>query len=146
MEGLGEISKFLEQGDLHLTPRERKKHRPDLTTLIEDQQINSYNRFLGSFKGIRDGVEHLHSELTHLNSICDSMAKNLWASKHSSKNLIDEIAKLESERRKLVVERNLAQAYLNAFQLSPEDSKILRSTESSAPVLSEDFFKVHMQR
>jgi hypothetical protein len=127
---------------LQLTPRERKKRRPDLGTLIEEQKLKSYKTFLSSFKELKDGVDTLHGELSQLNGICESMSNNLWASKQSSRNLIDEIAKLEGERRKLEVERDLAQAYLNAFQLDAEDLKTLRGTESSAPMLSEEFFKV----
>jgi len=142
VEGLAELSKVNRPNELQLTPRERKKHRPDLLSLIEEQKIASYKNFLGSFKELKEGVDTLHGELTELNGICESMSNNLWKSKQSSRNLIDEIAKLEGERQKLEVERNLAHAYLNAFQLDAEDLKCLRGTESSAPVLSEEFFKV----
>ena len=70
------------------------------------------------------------------------MVQNLTASKQNSRNLIDEIAKLEAERKKLCRERDLAQAYLNAFQLTPDDLKILRSTDSSVGVLPAEFFEV----
>lgn len=142
MEGLAQLSNCGSKDELHISPIDRKKRRPDLKTMIEDQQIAYYKQFLGSMTDIRDGVEHLHSELSQLNDICESMSQNLRASKQSSRNLIDEISKLESERKKLMVEKNLAQAYLNAFQLSGEDLKILRNTDSSAPVLNEEFFKV----
>lgn len=139
---MSQLSNCASKEDLHLSPISRKKRRPDLKTLIENQQILYYKQFLGSITEIRDGVEHLHSNLSDLNEICESMSTNLRASKQSSRNLIDEISKLESERKKLMVEKNLAQAYLNAFQLSGEDLKILRTTDSSTAILNEDFFKV----
>ncbi|OXA64678.1 conserved oligomeric Golgi complex subunit 6 [Folsomia candida] len=142
LDGLSQLSNCASKEDLHLSPISRKKRRPDLKTLIENQQILYYKQFLGSITEIRDGVEHLHSNLSDLNEICESMSTNLRASKQSSRNLIDEISKLESERKKLMVEKNLAQAYLNAFQLSGEDLKILRTTDSSTAILNEDFFKV----
>lgn len=142
MDGLEELSKVCDNDELEISPKNRKLRNPDLKTLIQKQHIASYRKFLGDFKEVKDSMAGLHGELGELNQICENMANNLWVSKQNSRNLIDEISKLESERRKLIAERDIAQAYLNAFQLSTEDLKILRSTDISSGVLSEEFFEV----
>jgi len=146
LTALSELSRFPDQSVFNVDPRTRRiSQQPDLRSLIEKQQITSFKKFLDSFKGIKDGVKGLESELKNLHDVCDSMAKNLTASKQNSRNLIDEIAKLETERKKLVKERDLASAYRNAFQLDADDVKILRTTESSADLLSPGFFAVRQE-
>ena len=82
-------------------------------------------------------------ELTSLHETCSGMSINLAASKQNSRNLIDEIAKLETERKKLEKERVLALAYQKAFQLNAEDLKILRGSEpGSSDNLTPEFFAV----
>jgi len=110
--------------------------------MIEQQNLRRYKSFVSALGDVKNDVDELHVGLSHLNSTCDTMVKNLWESKQNSRNLIEEIAKLEAERKKLGREKQLAEAYVNAFQLNAEDLKILRSTESSADLLSQDFFDV----
>ncbi|CAG7728513.1 unnamed protein product [Allacma fusca] len=142
LQGLQALSKLPGEETLQLTPKERKIRQLDLLSHIEREQISKCKNFLESFREAKQGVNQLHQELTGLNQVCESMVENLSASKQNSRNLIDEIAKLEAERKKLCRERDLAQAYLNAFQLNGEDLKILRGTDSSADVLPEEFFAV----
>lgn len=137
-----ELSKVTQSDELEVAPKSRKIRAPDLKTLIERQHIASYRKFLADFKEVKDSMGTLHNELGELNKICGNMANNLWVSKQNSRNLIDEISKLEQERRKLIAERDIAQAYLNAFQLNADDLRILRSTDNSIGVLSEEFFEV----
>ena len=143
LTALSELSRFPDQSVFNLDPKARKiTQQPNLRALIENQQIASYKKFLNSFKEVKDGVIGLESELNALHDVCNSMAKNLTASKQNSRNLIDEIAKLETERKKLVKERDLAAAYRNAFQLDADDIRILRTTESTTDMLSPEFFTV----
>lgn len=142
MDGLDELSKIAEPEELEISAKNRKVYGPDLKVLIQKQHITSYRSFLSDFKQVKDLVGNLHGELGELNKICGNMATNLWVSKQNSRNLIDEISKLESERKKLIGERDIAQAYLNAFQLNGDDLRILRHTENSTGVLSEEFFEV----
>ncbi|CAL8131551.1 unnamed protein product [Orchesella dallaii] len=142
LDGLEELSKVAETDELIIPPKNRKTHRHDLKSLIQRQHIASYRNFLSDFKEVKDAVGTLHSELGELNKICGSMANNLWVSKQNSRNLIDEISKLESERRKLISERDIAQAYLNAFQLNTDDLRVLRGTDNQSGTLSEEFFEV----
>lgn len=142
LDGLDEISKVGQNDELHAAPKRRKLCEPDLKTLIQRQHVASYRKFLNDFQEVKHSMTQLHTEVGELNNICGNMTKTLNVSKQNSRNLIDEISKLESERRKLIAERDIAQAYLNAFQLNAEDLKMLRSTDTTSGVLSEDFFEV----
>lgn len=147
LRALAQLSKFpnhslLTPGDPRAR-RSNRNHQPSLRSMIESQQIASYKTFLESFKEIRDSVKGLESELSHLHEICDGMSSNLAASKQNSRNLIDEIAKLGAEKKKLVKERDLAIAYQNAFQLKAEELKVLRGTEhTTSQSLTPEFFSV----
>ena len=148
LTALSELSKFPNHSSFTPDPRTRRPHhQPDLRSMIESQQIASYKKFLESFKEIRDGVKGLEVELSSLHEICSGMSSNLAASKQNSRNLIDEIAKLGSEKKKLMKERDLAVAYQNAFQLNAEDLKTLRGTElASNQSLTPEFFAVRFSK
>jgi Conserved oligomeric complex COG6 len=95
---------------LALEARSQRVHRPDLTTLIENQRVSNYREVLEAFRTlVRDPVADLNGQLEALSSVNAEIERGLWESKQKSRNLIDEIGKLEGERKKLRKERDLAE-------------------------------------
>ncbi|XP_067127837.1 conserved oligomeric Golgi complex subunit 6 [Centruroides vittatus] len=132
LEALKALSTFFPENTL----RARRNLRSD----IEKRSLIVNEEFVQSFRNVKEVLDDLYTSVTEMNQCCTEMRNRLQTTKSHTHDLISQTTKLQAEGQKIQMKQEVVQAFLNTFQLKPEEVLILRGTRDGG--LNEDFFKV----
>ncbi|BFZ10927.1 hypothetical protein BsWGS_13966 [Bradybaena similaris] len=131
LEALKALSSFFTENSL----RNRRNLRSD----IEKKSLAINEEFLEAFQAVKEQLDSVYSDVQAMNECCQDMTNRLKAAKANTHHLISQTTSLHNESQKLQVKEQVAHAFLDKFQLKPEEIKILRGTRDGA--LQPEFFK-----
>ncbi|XP_041348478.1 conserved oligomeric Golgi complex subunit 6-like [Gigantopelta aegis] len=130
LEALKYLSTLLGENSL----RTRRNLRSD----IEKRSLAINEEFLSAFQSVKEQLDCVYGNVKAMNDCCQDMTSRLKAAKEQTHDLISQTTKLQTERQKLEMKVQVADAFLSKFQLKPEEIKILRGTRDGQ--LHKDFF------
>uniref|UniRef100_A0A671UH25 Conserved oligomeric Golgi complex subunit 6 n=1 Tax=Sparus aurata TaxID=8175 RepID=A0A671UH25_SPAAU len=126
LEALKALSVFFTENSL----RTRRNLRGD----IERRSLAINEEFAQIFKEVKEELESVHEDVQAMSTCCEEMTDRLKVSKEGDYNI-----RLFSLSHRLEVRAQVAQAFLDKFQLSNEEMATLRGARDAA--ITEDFFK-----
>ncbi|KAM6946221.1 conserved oligomeric Golgi complex subunit 6 [Aplochiton taeniatus] len=130
LEALKALSVFFTENSL----RTRRNLRGD----IERRSLSINEDFVLIFKGVKEELESVHEDVQAMSTCCEEMRNRLKAAKEQTQDLIVKTNKLQGENHRLEIRAQVAQAFLDKFQLSSEETSALRGSRD-API-TEAFF------
>ncbi|KAL4226096.1 Golgi transport complex subunit 6 [Mactra antiquata] len=131
LEALKALSTFFGENSL----RTRRNLRSD----IERRSLAINEEFLQTFQVVKNQLDSVYADVKAMNDCCQDMTTRLKNAKAQTHDLINQTTKLHGESQKLQMKQQVADTFLEKFQLKPDEIKSLRSTKSGA--LSQDFFQ-----
>uniref|UniRef100_A0A2C9JCY9 Conserved oligomeric Golgi complex subunit 6 n=1 Tax=Biomphalaria glabrata TaxID=6526 RepID=A0A2C9JCY9_BIOGL len=131
LEALKALSIFFTENNL----RSRRNLRSD----IEKRSLAINEEFLSAFQAVKEQLDSVYSDVQAMNECCQDMTNRLKAAKAKTHHLISQTTSLHNESQKLQLREQVANAFLEKFQLKPDEIKILRGTRDGG--LHADFFK-----
>ncbi|KAH3820573.1 hypothetical protein DPMN_122317 [Dreissena polymorpha] len=131
LEALKALSTFFNENSL----RTRRNLRSD----IERRSLAINEEFLSTFQVVKDQLDSVYSDVKAMSDCCQDMTSRLKAAKVQTHDLINQTTSLHGESQKLQMKQQVADAFLDRFQLKPEEIKSLRGAKSGS--LSQDFFQ-----
>ncbi|KAM8975926.1 conserved oligomeric Golgi complex subunit 6 [Pelodytes ibericus] len=132
LEALKALSSFFAENSL----RSRRNLRGD----IERRSLSINEEFVAIFKNVKEELESINEDVEAMSNCCQDMTSRLKAAKEQTQDLIVKTTKLQAENQRLEVRAQVANAFLDKFQLTSEEMNILRGNREGP--LTEDFFKV----
>ncbi|XP_056417957.1 conserved oligomeric Golgi complex subunit 6 [Hyla sarda] len=132
LEALRALSSFFTENSL----RSRRNLRGD----IERRSLSINEEFVAIFKNVKEELESINEDVQAMSNCCQDMTSRLKAAKEQTQDLIGKTTKLQAENQRLEIRAQVADAFLEKFQLTSEEMAILRGTHEGP--LTEDFFKV----
>ncbi|XP_071081994.1 conserved oligomeric Golgi complex subunit 6-like [Haliotis cracherodii] len=130
LEALKALSVFFSENSL----RTRRNLRSD----IEKRSLAINEEFLDAFQVVKEQLDSVYADVKGMNDCCQDMTNRLKAAKEQTHDLINQTTTLQAESQKVQMKSQVADAFLNKFQLKPEEVKILRGTRDGH--LHRDFF------
>ncbi|XP_050411932.1 conserved oligomeric Golgi complex subunit 6 [Patella vulgata] len=130
LEALKALSTIFTENNL----RSRRNLRSD----IEKRSLAINEEFLQSFQAVKEQLDSVYSDVKEMNECCQDMTNRLKAAKDQTHDLISQTTTLHAESQKLQMKSQVADAFLNKFQLKSEEAKIIRGTRDGA--LHPEFF------
>lgn len=131
LEALKALSTFFSENSL----RSRRNLRSD----IEKRSLAINEEFLTAFRAVKEQLDSVYSDVQGMNECCLDMTSRLKAAKAKTHHLISQTTSLHHESQRLQVKEQVANAFLDKFQLKPDEIKSLRGTKDGS--LHVDFFK-----
>lgn len=132
LEALKALSSFFTENSL----RSRRNLRGD----IERRSLSINEEFLAIFKNVKEELESINEDVQAMSNCCEDMTSRLKAAKEQTQDLIGKTTKLQAENHRLEIRAQVADAFLEKFQLTSDEMSILRGTHEGP--LTEEFFKV----
>ncbi|XP_073518687.1 conserved oligomeric Golgi complex subunit 6 [Phyllobates terribilis] len=132
LEALKSLSSFFTENSL----RSRRNLRGD----IERRSLSINEEFVAIFKNVKEELESINEDVQAMSNCCEDMTSRLKAAKEQTQDLIVKTTKLQAENQRLEIRAQVADAFLEKFQLASDEMNILRGTHEGP--LTEDFFKV----
>ncbi|XP_073439373.1 conserved oligomeric Golgi complex subunit 6 [Dendrobates tinctorius] len=132
LEALNSLSSFFTENSL----RSRRNLRGD----IERRSLSINEEFVTIFKNVKEELESINEDVQAMSNCCEDMTSRLKAAKEQTQDLIVKTTKLQAENQRLEIRAQVADAFLDKFQLASDEMNILRGTHEGP--LTEDFFKV----
>uniref|UniRef100_A0A8C5LY56 Conserved oligomeric Golgi complex subunit 6 n=1 Tax=Leptobrachium leishanense TaxID=445787 RepID=A0A8C5LY56_9ANUR len=132
LEALKALSTFFAENSL----RSRRNLRGD----IERRSLAINEEFVAIFKNVKEELESINEDVQAMSNCCQDMTSRLKAAKEQTQDLIVKTTKLQAENQRLEIRAQVANAFLDKFQLTSEEMNILRGNREGP--LTEDFFKV----
>ncbi|KAG9491968.1 conserved oligomeric Golgi complex subunit 6 [Eleutherodactylus coqui] len=132
LEALKALSSFFTENSL----RSRRNLRGD----IERRSLSINEEFVAIFKNVKEELESINEDVQAMSNCCLDMTGRLKAAKEQTQDLIVKTTKLQAENQRLEIRAQVADAFLEKFQLTSDEMNILRGTNEGP--LTEDFFKV----
>ncbi|XP_077340322.1 conserved oligomeric Golgi complex subunit 6 [Lithobates pipiens] len=132
LEALKSLSIFFTENSL----RSRRNLRGD----IERRSLSINEEFVAIFKKVKEELESINEDVQAMSNCCQDMTSRLKASKEQTQDLIVKTTKLQAENQRLEIRAQVANAFLEKFQLTSEEMSILRGSHEGP--LTEEFFKV----
>ncbi|XP_076448028.1 conserved oligomeric Golgi complex subunit 6-like [Babylonia areolata] len=131
LEALKALSGFFAENSL----RGRRNLRSD----IEKKSLSINEEFLSAFQAVKEQLDSVYGDVKAMNDCCTDMTNRLKAAKAQTHHLMSQTTKLHAESQTLQMKQQVADAFLEKFQLKVEEVKILRGPRDGT--LHEDFFK-----
>ncbi|OWF39301.1 conserved oligomeric Golgi complex subunit 6-like [Mizuhopecten yessoensis] len=131
LEALKALSVFFSENSL----RTRRNLRSD----IERRSLVINEDFLQVFQSVKEQLDSVYNDVKSMNECCQDMTSRLKAAKEQTHDLINQTTKLQSESQTLQVKAQVADAFLEKFQLKPEEATALRGSRDGT--LHMDFFR-----
>ncbi|XP_068121136.1 conserved oligomeric Golgi complex subunit 6 [Hyperolius riggenbachi] len=132
LEALKSLSIFFTENSL----RSRRNLRGD----IERRSLSINEEFVTIFKKVKEELESINEDVEAMSNCCQDMTSRLKAAKEQTQDLIVKTNKLQGENQRLEIRAQVANAFLEKFQLTSDEMSILRGTHEGP--LTEEFFKV----
>eukprot|EP00112_Aurelia_sp_Birch-Aquarium-sp1_P010006 Seg2159.4 transcript_id=Seg2159.4/GoldUCD/mRNA.D3Y31 product="Conserved oligomeric Golgi complex subunit 6" protein_id=Seg2159.4/GoldUCD/D3Y31 len=131
VEALKALSMFFDDNTL--------RTRRNLRSHVERRSLCTNEQFESQFRNVKEQLDSITADIKEMDSCCKEMTTRLKASKEMTSDLIDKTTKLQNERKRVEVHAKIADAFLERFQLKPEEIKVLRGSRGVS--ITEDFFK-----
>ncbi|KAK7102644.1 conserved oligomeric Golgi complex subunit 6-like [Littorina saxatilis] len=132
LEALKALSGFFSANNL----RSRRNLRSD----IEKKSLAINEEFLSAFQAVKEQLDSVYGDVQAMNDCCSDMTNRLKAAKAQTHHLMSQTTKLHAESQTLQMKEQVANAFLEKFQLKSDEIKTLRGPRDGK--LHEDFFKV----
>ncbi|XP_070537698.1 conserved oligomeric Golgi complex subunit 6-like isoform X2 [Ptychodera flava] len=131
LEALKALSTFFHENSL----RSRRNLRGD----IERRSLAINEQFAQAIQEVKEQLDSVYLDVEAMGSCCQEMTNRLKTARNQTSDLINKTTKLQTESQRLQMRAEVADAFLNRFQLTAEEVKVLRGTRDGH--LHEDFFK-----
>ncbi|XP_077987894.1 conserved oligomeric Golgi complex subunit 6-like [Glandiceps talaboti] len=131
LEALKSLSVFFHDNSL----RSRRNLRGD----IERRSLAINEQFAQAIHEVKEQLDFVCEDVESMGTCCQEMTNRLKAARNQTSDLINKTTKLQAESQRLQMRAEVADAFLNKFQLKSEEVKVLRGTRDGR--LHEDFFK-----
>lgn len=120
--------------------------RRNLRSQIEKRSLEINKDFLASFRVVKESLDSICSEVETMNNSVKKMRETLQRTQTQTHELINQTSGLQAERSKLNIHYDVASKFLQHFQLSEADHKILYGQTRDEKITNE-FFRVldHVQ-
>ena len=138
LEALGVLSGFLDKNTLQA----RRNLRSDL----EKRCLGLNDNFVQCLGTLVEQVQGLHEEAAAMKTCCDNMQTRLAAAKSHTSGLLKETSELQSKSRELEMQSRVVSAFLEKFQLTPEESEAISGSYRTRNSAINDSFFTAMQR
>ncbi|GAB1609233.1 conserved oligomeric Golgi complex subunit 6-like [Argonauta hians] len=132
LEALKALSTFFSENSL----RTRRNLRSD----IERRNLTINEEFVEAFSVVEEQLNSVYEEVKSMNECCLDMTNRLKNAKEQTRDLLNQTTGLQGESQKLQMKAQVADVFLDKFQLKPEECKVLRGSKTTG--LHKDFFKV----
>ena len=133
LEALGVLSGFLDKNTLQA----RRNLRSDL----EKRCLGLNDNFVQCLQSLVGQVQNLQEEASAMKTCCDNMQTRLTAAKTHTSNLLKETSELQSKNRELEMQSRVVSAFLEKFQLTPEETEAISgSYRAQASTIDDRFF------
>ena len=137
LEALGVLSSFLEKNTLQA----RRNLRSDL----EKRSLALNENFLECVGELVEQVRAIQQETATMKVCCEDMNRRLSAARTRTSGLLKETSLLQSKNKQLEMRSKVVEAFLDKFQLKPEELAVLSDRHGNgggASPIGEEFFKV----
>ena len=138
LEALSVLSGFLDRNTLQA----RRNLRSDL----EKRCLGLNDNFVQCLHTLVEQVRSLQEEASAMKTCSDNMQTRLAAAKYHTSNLLKETSELQSKSRELEMQSRVVSAFLDKFQLTPEESEAISGSYRTKSNAIDDRFFVAMQR
>ena len=138
LEALEVLSGFLEKNTLHA----RRNLRSDL----EKRCLVLNENFLQCLGQLVEQVQGLQEEASAMKTCCDNMHERLAAAKSRTSGLLKETSELQAKSREMEMQSKVVSAFLEKFQLTPEESEVISGGHRAQNATINDTFFSAMQR
>ncbi|XP_014681366.1 PREDICTED: conserved oligomeric Golgi complex subunit 6-like [Priapulus caudatus] len=130
LEALKALSTFFTDNSL----RTRRNLRSD----IECKSLSINEEFAEAFGRVKEELDDVHADVQAMADCCRDMTSRLRATRTQTHELIAKTTKLQTETQRLEMRASVVDAFLERFQLKPEEVKALRGTRDGS--LHDNFF------
>ena len=138
LEALEVLSGFLDKNTLQA----RRNLRGDL----ERRCLVLNDNFVQCLGTLVEQVQGLQEESSAMKTCCENMQTRLAAAKSRTSGLLKETSELQSKSRELEMQSKVVSAFLDKFQLSPEESEVIRGRYRTQNGAINDKFFSAMER
>lgn len=131
MDALSNLSNFFVENTL--------QNRRNLRSEIERRTVGINESFLQAFREVKKTLDTVCEDLDDMAKSVQTMKYNLESSKALTHDLISQTNSLQTERERLKVDQQIAEAFLARFQLTVPEHQILYGTTKDAQIVPEFF-------
>lgn len=115
------------------------QNRRNLRSQIEKRSLSINENFLKSFREVKLALDAVCNDIDNMANSVQNMQSKLESSKALTHDLITQTNGLQAEKEKLQVHQQIAEAFLNRFQLSVPEHQLLYGTTKDAAIVPEFF-------
>eukprot|EP01147_Barroeca_monosierra_P006855 gene6855-400_t len=126
------LSAIFETGNKRNDKHERQRLRND----IEIRSINVNLRFLDAFSAVQTKLQEVEEKVAYMGKCCKDMTSRLKKAQHETAELIEKTSNLQQDKDKLRIRREILKAFLQRYQLQPEEQAALSGDQP----LDDSFF------
>lgn len=131
LDALKELSTFFTENTL--------RSRRNLRGEIEKRSVNISEDFVFALRDVKEAVDNIYKDVSGMNEACIDMKRRLAATKSETSSLIAQTNSLQTHSGKLQMQEEVATAFVNTYQLTPDEVTIIRGVTREAPITSEFF-------
>ncbi|CAG0888778.1 unnamed protein product [Cyprideis torosa] len=128
LDALKELSTFFSE-NTHRTRR-------NLRSQMERRSLEINEEFLSSFRSVKESLEAIHADIKEVDENCSAMLERLRSSKKGLTGVIAQSIELNNEKNRIETLQKVSESFLNAFQLTPEETQSLKGKGDSPITLS----------
>ncbi|CAK9829286.1 Conserved oligomeric Golgi complex subunit 6 [Anthophora retusa] len=133
LEALKELSTFFTENTLN--------SRRNLRSKIERRSLAINEDFLSAFREVKSSLDDIYQDVLAMNSAVQCMANRLQVTKTQTSQLIDQTGKLQNKSQTLSMQQEVANAFIENFQLTSSELSVLHGPSRDSPI-TEEFFSV----
>jgi len=114
--------------------------RRSLRSDIERRILTINEEFVDAFSHMIKDLEAIHKDVEAMSFCCNDMISRLLTTKEQTQELITKTSRLQDEEKKVELQSQLAESFIEKFQLKPEETDILRASKDGN--IKPEFFEV----
>ncbi|XP_018336028.1 conserved oligomeric Golgi complex subunit 6 isoform X2 [Agrilus planipennis] len=135
LDALKELSTFYGENTIQA--------RRNLRSQIEKRSLEINQNFLASFREVKDVFDNVYQDVVEMSQSIEEMTTKLKNAKAQTKQLLERTRQLQEESVKNDMKQTVSKAFLEKFQLTPEEVVILHGSKHKRDVtISEEIFVV----
>lgn len=131
LEALTDLSTFFNENTLQT--------RRNLRSQIEKRSLLINENFLNAFRQVNGIVNDICDDITDMSISVNDMKERLKITQNQTSELIQQTNSLQAESNKLQIQQQISTAFLNRFQLTPDEHQHLMGTMRDAPITLQFF-------
>ncbi|KAG7156308.1 Conserved oligomeric Golgi complex subunit 6-like [Homarus americanus] len=137
LDALKELSTFFSDNTL--------RSRRNLRGEIEKRSVGISEEFVHALRDVKEAVDDIYTEVSSMNEVCVDMKHRLQATKSETRHLIHQTTSLQNQSNKLHMEEDVADAFVQNFQLTSEEVSIIKGSSRESPITQEFFATGHQK-